>query len=397
MAKKSKSIHQYQKETYFSFYITDSRGIKYNREALDNISKQLEEKSIQTNWEVKKFDPFNLSDETKKKIETIEIRLKSSSWKSTQRSLRKKGKLDQYKIDALNKLGMVWNPKEDEWEKNYLLFRKRGFCYRLEDWIKDQRKLYELGQINIENFHRLQAINFPFDKEKIEQFPMTDTCFYEIKNIYFNEWYNEYLKNNKREVESEEAIIENTIRLKIDQIRSSFVRDLYKFSYEESISLIDRVIEGENIFRDDFLIAKHTQKIIDKKGLKGKFGNPKYYDSESSTEKLDDYIFYKILKYFNPKDNEKLDDSLICGYLANFNKNRIKPMVRKYCCEKMLNFFEVVGNDKMRSFAPLDYLISYYESEKDIDELQKLKKYTEKYPLLSILYKDKIDGILSKI
>ena len=384
-------------ETYFSFYITDSRGIKYNREDLDNISKQLKEKSIQPNWEVKKFDPFNLSDETKKEIETKEIRLKSSSWKSTQRSLRKKGKLDQYKIDALNKLGMVWNPKEDEWEKNYLLFRKRGFCYRLEDWIKDQRKLYELDQINIENFHRLQAINFPFDKEKSEQFPMTNKCFYEIESIHSNAWYNEYDKNYKREAESEEAIIKNTIELKINQIRNSFVRDLYKFSYEESISLIDMIIEGEDIFNDDFFIAKHTQEIIDKKGLKGKFGNPKYYESVSSTEKLDDSIFYEILKYFNPKDNKKLDDKWIYGYLGNFNKNRIKPMVRKYCCEKMLNFFDVVGNDKMRSFTPFDYLISYYEREKNIDEIKKLEKYAKKYPLLFILYKDKLDRILSKL
>ena len=30
-------------------------------------------------------------------------------------------------IDSLNKLGMVWNPKEDEWEKKYLSFRKKRF------------------------------------------------------------------------------------------------------------------------------------------------------------------------------------------------------------------------------------------------------------------------------
>jgi len=49
------------------------------------------------------------------------------------------------------------------------------------------------------------------------------------------------------------------------------------------------------------------------------------------------------------------------------------------------------------SFAPLDYLISFHKSEKNIDEILKLKNYIEKYPLLSLLYKDKIDGILSKI
>jgi hypothetical protein len=86
-----------------------------------------------------------------------------------------------------------------------------------------------------------------------------------------------------------------------------------------------------------------------------------------------------------------LDDSGIYYNLKYFNKNNINPLVRKYCCEKMLDFFYVVGKEKMRSFAPLDYLISYHQDEKNINELQKLKKYIEKYPLLNILYKDKIE------
>ena len=105
-----------------NFYITH-RGVKFSKEDLDNIYKNL----TKTTWEIKEFDPFNLSDEAKREIETIKKRMKASSWKSRQRSLRKKGKLEQYKIDSLNKLGMVWNPREDEWEKMYLLFRKRGF------------------------------------------------------------------------------------------------------------------------------------------------------------------------------------------------------------------------------------------------------------------------------
>jgi hypothetical protein len=382
---KFKSLTEFQSK----FHITH-RGVKYTKEDLENIYKNLEE----TTWEFKEFDPFNLSDEARIDIETIKIKLKASAWKSRQRSLRKKGKLDQYKIDSLNKLGMVWNPREDEWEKMYLMFRKRGFCYDLEPWIKEQRQLYNSEQIQIENLIRLQAINFPFKKEENELFPFTYECYRNLDTIFFDNSSKVWEKEKSTiawKKNSNEAIIENTIRLKIDQIRSSFSRDLYKLSYQESISLIDRLIEGENIFGDDFVIAKYTQKIIDKKGLKGKFGNPKYYDTVLSTEKSDDSIFYKIFKYFNPKDNEKLSELNIYASLGSFNKNRIKPMVRKYCCEKMIDFFEVIGKEKMRNFAPLDYLISYHQDEKNINELQKLKKYIEKYPLLNILYKDKIE------
>lgn len=41
------------------------------------------------------------------------IKIKASAWKSTQRNLMNKNKLNQYKIDSLNKLGMEWTPKSD--------------------------------------------------------------------------------------------------------------------------------------------------------------------------------------------------------------------------------------------------------------------------------------------
>lgn len=396
------------------FYITH-RGVKYNKIDLDIIFEQIQEKKTQTNWEIKKDDPFNLSDEVKKEIETLEIRMKASSWKSNQRTLRKKGKLDQYKIDSLNKLGMVWNPREDEWEKNYLSFRKRGFCYDLEIWIKQQRKLYNSKQIDIENLIRLQAINFPFEEQKNEHFPFTDKCYYKLWDIFstksINAWKKEestiaWEKNSenhsKRYNESEKGILRKTIYTKLIRIRESFIKNLHKLSYDNSISLIDKILDGEDIFINDFIIAKHSQYIINRNGLKGKFGNPIYYGCSSTQQKLFqpiekfDIELRRILSIPNPNDNKKLDGRGVYYLLNFFNKTNINPLVRKYCYEKMLDFYEVVYDEKMRSFAPLDQLILLFVNEQNIDELQKLKKYTEKYPLLSMLYKDKIDGILSK-
>ena len=342
--------------------------------------------------------------------------MKASSWKSNQRTLRKKGKLDQYKIDSLNKLGMVWNPREDEWEKKYLHFRKKGFCYGLEVWITEQRELYHKEQIPIENLQRLKSINFPFKEEKNEQFPFTYECYNSLSYIYLDEsvkaWKKEEsTKASKKEgdriseeyAHSEAGKIRDTIYLALRRINESFIKNLHKISYKESISLIDKILDGENVFINDFIIGKHSQHIINNNGLKGKFGNPKYYSSNSSqqnlfkpTEKFDIELC-RILSIPNPNVNRKLDGSEIYYYLKYFNKQTTNPLVRKYCCENMLNFFETISSERMRSFAPLDYLIPYYESEKNIDKILKLKNYIEKYPLLSYLYNDKIDKILTKL
>jgi hypothetical protein len=56
------------------FHITH-RGVKYNGRDLDKIYKQLLEKTSQTNLEVKKFDPLNLSEEKLKEITNWKIKL----------------------------------------------------------------------------------------------------------------------------------------------------------------------------------------------------------------------------------------------------------------------------------------------------------------------------------
>ena len=73
--------------------------------------------------------------------------MKASSWKSRQRGLRKKGKLKQHQIDSLNRLGMLWDPKESSWEKKYVIFKKNGLCDEIEEWVKEQRELYNNNKI----------------------------------------------------------------------------------------------------------------------------------------------------------------------------------------------------------------------------------------------------------
>ena len=410
------SIFQSIDEFRLSFYISH-RGVKYYKKDLDNIYEKLN-----SNWNVKKFDAFNLSGDTSEELESLTIRMKASSWKSRQRSLRKKGKLDQYKIESLNRLGMVWNPKEDDWEKRYLKFRRRGLCYDLELWIKEQRKLYNSGQIHIENLHRLKAINFPFREEKNELFPFTWESYNNLRDIFISKSINAWRRKESTKTEKQKTIqnfelassinkekeaISDTfqdIRNKLSRILFYFRMNLHKLSFEESISLIDKIIDGEDIFRNHFIIAKYSQKIINENGLKDKYGNPKYYQLQSNRSKqkpfqsieTSDRNLHIILSKAHSRINRKLDDEQKYYWLRHFNKKNINPLVRKYCCENMINFFEIIGNEKMRSFAPVSYLISYHKSEKNIDELLKLRKDIECYPLLFMLYNYKIDVILER-
>mgnify|MGYP006111991777 CR=1 FL=1 len=49
------------------------------------------------------------------------------------------------------------------------------------------------------------------------------------------------------------------------------------------------------------------------------------------------------------------------------------------------------------NFPPLDFLISFYKSQKNVDQLLRLKKFIQEYPMLFELYDYKINKILSKV
>jgi hypothetical protein len=51
----------------------------------------------------------------------------------------------------------------------------------------------------------------------------------------------------------------------------------------------------------------------------------------------------------------------------------------------------------LKSFKPLGFLISHNKKEKNVDELLKLKKFINKYPLLFELYNDRIEKVLIKL
>ena len=166
MFEKNKTItykgKKYNYDEIMSIYFSASL-VKRNYKKKNHEERLIESKTI-TN---------NLNPEKIKEIEIAKVRIKASSWVNYQRKLRREGKLSIDKIEILNRLGMLWNPKSDEWEINYSKFKKYGVCYEIDEWIYEQRKNKITGELSDENLMRLNAANFPFKAPKNEEFIFT--------------------------------------------------------------------------------------------------------------------------------------------------------------------------------------------------------------------------------
>ena len=128
-----------------------------------------------------------------------------------------------------------------------------------------------------------------------------------------------------------------------------------------------------------------------------------YYDIskaffiEESDPILDQYNPNNIVKSDLKNLKSEIDRATIHEELSTFNRAKIDPEIRKIACNYMLNYFEDIVDNNLKSFPALKYLISTYKKEKNIDQLLRLKKYVEQYPILNELYQDKIEQNLIKI
>ena len=369
------------------------KGEIYTEEDLDVIYDILAEEDYENNEQNLRddidFKPKELLSEQKiKELNDWNTKIKASGWKSRQRSLRKKGRLEQYKIDSLNKLGMVWNPREDEWEKTYLLYRKFGLCDEIEEWVKEQRVLYESKELPSENLYRLQAVNFPFEAKKNEEFKFTNTSLWTLK---------EKLRKKKRRIElkliknppeilteKQKDIINKEIQNRKQRqprkppkqnistkkgtyysrrfnLKPDFDKNLINLTNEKLIEFINLIISGKSMYYNvsKAFFIEESDPISDLKNLKSEIDKPTIYEE-----------------------------------LSTFNRTKIDPEIRKIACTYMLNYFEDIVDNNLKTFSPLNYLISYYKKKKNIDELFRLEKYMEQYPILIELYQSKIDKII---
>ncbi len=345
------------------------KGIKYSSKDLDNLMKR---------WMKQNFNPpeleeidkyaFKSLELTESQLEAIEHKKmiqKASSWKSRQRKLRREGKLTQSQIDKLNELGMVWNPLEDIWEKNYSYYRQKGLLDPIEYWAFEQVRQFEKNEMPEENLVRLKAADFPFKEISEHKFELD---YYQIigmkqqleegKSLFVDDFLKEKdeKKKDKELTKSQKKKIEELEQMTFEDFKS------------EIDSLFNREYKKERI--QGFIKSRQDH----------------YSD-----------IYFESFRYLSGtfSTGKKIDN------LEEIVKFKCQDDVVIYASEKGLNLLNknMLGSGKyndIQRFPPVNKLLMFYNRRKSGEDLMRISKIIFKHPVLKAIYGERINKILVK-
>ena len=395
----------YKSYDYPNVYIT-YKGKKYNEKDLDLISEEVYKKKDLLNQKVsnsianQEINSKNSFNETElNEIRNLKKKMEANSWVSRQRSLRRKGKLEQYKIEMLNSLGMLWNPKKDPWEIMFSKFKKYSFIDDVEEWVFEQRELYKSGKITDENKSRLISVNFPFEAKSDEKYEFTTNTVWKLKEklekkirrlelkLINNppekltekqkqiiERENKEIKKKKNhkknkitEKEKKERKIINSLYQQKYIIANRIEKGIPKLSVEESKLLINKILNGANIY----------------------YNENKLFLDEVVNKKLLGHFTRSFVKKFYDDLQKHISKVEIYTQLNLFNSTKVKEEVRIYACKKMLDFIKFLTPKEIINLSSLNFLIRHYKKQKNYPELENLKTFLQKSPAIYELYKDK--------
>ncbi len=112
------------------------------------------------------------------------------SWVSTQRQYIKKGKLSKERMERLEAIGFMLDPKAEAWEVGYeyakAFYESNGhvnvsglFCtedgYKLGDWLRNQRRAYQNGRLHEDRKVRLDVLRMDWEKSYAATTPVSAT------------------------------------------------------------------------------------------------------------------------------------------------------------------------------------------------------------------------------
>lgn len=386
-------------------YIT-YKGEKYNEKDLDLISEKvykkkdlLDQKTSNSlaNRVINSKNSFTESELNE--IRDVKKKMEANSWVSRQRSLRRKGKLEQYKIEMLNSLGMLWNPKKDPWEIMFSKFKKYSFIDDVEEWVFEQRELYKSGKITDENKSRLISVNFPFEAKSDEKYEFTTNTVWKLKEKLEKKIRRLELKliNNppKKLTEKQKQIIERENK----EIKKK--KNHKKNTITEKEKKERKIINS--LYQQKYIIANRIEKGIPKLSVKESkllinkiLNGANIYYNENKLF-LDEVVNNKLLGHFTRSFVKKFYDDLqkhiskveIYTQLNIFNSTKVKEEVRIYACKKMLDFIKFLTPKEIINLSSLNFLIRHYKKQKNYPELENLKTFLQKSPAIYELYKDK--------
>ena len=444
--------------TYFEHCSVNFNGNNYSYQDLKEMLKKRGMNYVKNNKEKKNitllenynknFEKSNLSDEELKEFYKSKKKSKFNNWKTKLRNLRKKGKLEKSKIDQLNDLGMLWNPKNHSWEIMYEKFKNKFILdvikdsfeeYRnhwgvfkelndLEVWKNEQRKLFKNGDLSKENSARLNFIKFPYDLENEEQ---QELSLHKLI-LLFN-----YLKELNKELGSGS---DNRIRF-----CNRYDLDKKYKNIESKIKVNESVVILKNK-----LYGKFIDNIQKKKSIKSKQSNPKtsnnYNKKErKSIERLENKVFEKFKKEIdniskiyiptwndknihesNTTKEERLESIYYEKYtqkydvLKKFLNNEVvyaeevtrliktdltfpyDEKIKEYASKKMIYILTNFLIDKLnpnykKSYKPITFLLKLYTNENNLVDLIKLNDLINKHQILFLIYGQKIKSIIKKV
>ena len=377
------------------------------------------------------FEKSNLSDEERKKLAFLKKQSKAKSWISSMRRKRKSGKLTQNQIDVLNEVGMLWDPTNDSWEKNYDFIKKGSLIdyikttteetnwgeKRLDqisqalDWIDNQRLLFKNGTIPKENSTRLKAINFSFKNSEIKISHSTLLNLFcricnlrsDLSGLGIKGFLRRYKVKEKAYVGSPIKVSENFIISAYEKYQKQAKKDkLESIRYKE--------VRGNQ--RDDksekalaILATKSSEYFKNQIDKTSDIGLLSFNQKNNYYFSLGKKVFSYQKKY---NDRYGVLNKIMDGYFM-FPKTRLNNIVyesveveyffddeiKEYTAKKMIHILDEfllksgIFN-KQKSITPISFLMKLYKKDKNLEGLLGLKKLIERHELLNLLYQERL-------
>lgn len=443
----------YTIHTYFDHCSVYYNGNNYTYQELKDLLKKkgklyIKKNKIKSNPIVvdnhyEKFEKSNLSD---KQLNSFFLNKKTAEFKNflnSQRSLRRKGKLAQEKVDKLNEFGMLWNPKDDKWEILYDKFKNKFILKTIADsfneygnhwgklrelndlevWKGEQRMLFKIGDLSNENLVRLKFINFPFDLEPNEKEDLSIHRLVTLFNYltllnrelgsgssFRREFCNRYALEKKYRYTGAKILINESIIIKKNKLKGRVVlKNIKKVEETNTKSKKKKKI----YFSKKELKAIELLKTIPLQDFKKEIDNisKKYYPTwndkniydkkMSAEERLAELLFNK-----NFQKCEKLYHFLSNNYYHKKERTWLKfefdDEIKRYASEKILLILDerLLNTGQLnysKRFRAVSFLLNYYKKEKNLNELLKLDDFIKKHQIMTLIYRERIDKVISKI
>lgn len=364
------------------------------------------------------FDKTEMSKKEVTEFFTTLRQTKANIWKSKLRNLRRKGKLEQHKIDIMNQYGMSWNPKEDLWEVMFELYKKNILSdilerlikdygistekikdlFYLEEWKKKQVELYKSNKLSKENLTRLEFVNFPFksdnDTNEMSLFQLV-MCVYNINELKYEIGRGGDVERNVFIIEYQLSNAKNHKGATIN-ITESAINSKRSWEKVKPIKIINKAKKSA-ISK----IGKEESEAIQKLGQK---------PIEFFIKEIDNICLRRGSKYWTLYDRKINICNTLENYLSNnyydktsklWVKFKFDDEVKRYASEKIISILDkkLIKTGRLnhkKSFKAISFLIKHYDKKQNFIELNRISEIINNHQILSLIYLKKLEKVLSQ-